>query len=151
VIVIRPAKVTDIEKIHEIIEHYANNKKMLHRSLNTLYEDIQEFIVFEDKKKVIACGALHVSWEDLAEIKSLAVLAEYQKQGLGRKIVNNLQENAKDLGINKVFVLSFNPEFFVKLGYKKIQKEDLPHKIWRECVDCHFFPNCGEIALSITL
>ncbi|MDR1784480.1 MAG: N-acetyltransferase [Endomicrobium sp.] len=149
--IIRAAKVTDTKEIHGIIEHYANNKKMLHRSLNTLYEDIQEFVVFEDKSKVIACGALHVSWEDLAEIKSLAVLDEYQKQGLGKKIVNNLQENAKRLEVNRVFVLSFNPEFFVKLGYKKIQKEDLPHKIWRECVNCHFFPNCGEIALSLTL
>ncbi|MDR0401776.1 MAG: N-acetyltransferase, partial [Endomicrobium sp.] len=147
--IIRPAKVTDTKKIHEIIEHYANNKKMLHKSLNILYEDIQEFVVIEDNKKVIACGALHVSWEDLAEIKSLAVLDKYQRQGFGRKIVNNLQKNAKSLGINKVFVLSFNPKFFIKLGYKKIKKEDLPHKIWRECIDCHLFPNCGEIALCL--
>ncbi|MDR1511406.1 MAG: N-acetyltransferase [Endomicrobium sp.] len=149
--IIRPAKVTDIKGIHEIIEYYASNKKMLHKSLNTLYEDIQEFVVLENNNKVIACGALHVSWEDLAEIKSLAVLDEYQRQGLGRKIVSNLQKNAKKLGINKVFVLSFNPEFFVKLGYKKIQKDNLPHKIWRECVDCHLFPGCGEIALTFDL
>jgi len=150
-VIIRPAKVSDTKQIYEIIEYYANNKKMLHKSLNTLYEDIQEFVVFEDKNKIIACGALHVSWEDLAEIKSLAVLGEYQRQGIGRQIVNNLQENAKKLGISKIFVLSFSSEFFIRIGFKIIPKETLPHKIWRECVNCYLFPNCGEVALSFMI
>ncbi|MDR1400806.1 MAG: N-acetyltransferase [Endomicrobium sp.] len=149
--IIRPAKVTDTKEIHKIIEYYVNNKRMLRRSFSTLYEDIQEFVVFENRGKIIACGALHVLWEDLAEIKSLAVLDEYQRQGVGRKIVTSLQENAKNLGVNKVFVLSFDSEFFVKLGYKKIRKEDLPLKIWRECIDCHLFQGCGKIALALSL
>jgi len=149
--IIRPAKVNDTKQLYEIIEYYANNKKMLHKSLNKLYENIQEFVVLEEKGKIIACGALHVSWEDLAEIKSLAVLDEYQRQGLGRKIVYNLQENARMLGITRIFVLSFSPEFFIKLGYKIIPKETLPHKIWHECVNCYLFPDCGEVALSLTL
>ena len=83
---IRPAKVTDVKEIHKIVEFYAENKEMLHRSLNSIYENIQEYVVVENEEgKVIACGALHVSWEDLAEIKALAVSPKYKGQGLGRK------------------------------------------------------------------
>jgi amino-acid N-acetyltransferase len=148
---IRPAKVTDVKEIHALVEHYANNKEMLHRSLNVIYENIQEFVVLENDGKIIACGALHVSWEDLAEVKALAVAEEFKGQGLGRKIVEKLQENAKNLGIYKVFSLSFKPEFFKKLGYIVIPKEMLPHKIWSECVNCYLFPDCGEIPLLLNL
>jgi amino-acid N-acetyltransferase len=148
---LRTAKVTDVKEIHKLVEHYANNKEMLHRSLSAIYEDIQEFIVIEDKDKIVACGALHVVWEDLAEIKALAVAEEYKRQGLGRKIVETLQENAKNLGIIQTFALSFKPEFFKKLGYKVILKETLPHKIWGECINCYLFPNCGEVPLLISL
>lgn len=148
---IRPAKVTDVKEIHTLVEYYANNKEMLHRSLNAIYENIQEFVVLENESKIIACGALHVSCEDLAEVKALAVAKEFKKQGLGRKIVEKLQENAKDLGIYKVFSLTFKPEFFKKLGYIVIPKETLPHKIWGECVNCYLFPDCGEVPLLISL
>ena len=149
---IRPAKVTDVKEIHKIVEFYAENKEMLHRSLNSTYENIQEYVVVENEEgKVIACGALHVSWEDLAEIKALAVSPKYKGQGLGRKIVHKLQKNAEELGIAKVFALSFKPEFFIKLGYKVIPKETLPHKIWSECINCHLFPDCGEVPLLISL
>ena len=149
---IRPAKVTDVKEIHKIVEFYAENKEMLHRSLNSIYENIQEYVVVENEEgKVIACGALHVSWEDLAEIKALAVSPKYKGQGLGRKIVHKLQKNAEELGIAKVFALSFKPEFFIKLGYKVIPKETLPHKIWSECINCHLFPDCGEVPLLISL
>lgn len=149
---IRPAKVTDVKEIHKIVEFYADNKEMLHRSLNSIYENIQEYVVVENEEsKVIACGALHVSWEDLAEIKALAVSPKYKGQGLGRKIVHKLQKNAEELGIAKVFALSFKPEFFIKLGYKVIPKETLPHKIWSECINCHLFPDCGEVPLLISL
>jgi amino-acid N-acetyltransferase len=148
---IRPAKVSDVKGMHAIVEHYANNKEMLHRSLNAIYENIQEFVVLERESKVIACGALHVSWEDLAEIKALAVGEEYKGQGIGTKIVEKLQENAKRLGIRKVFTLTFKPEFFKKLGYVEIPKEMLPHKIWSECVNCYLFPDCGEVPLLFSL
>ncbi|MDR3256268.1 MAG: N-acetyltransferase [Endomicrobium sp.] len=148
---IRPAKVTDVKEIHKLVEHYANNKEMLHRSLNAIYENIQEFIVLEYEGKIIGCGALHVSWEDLAEVKALAIAEEFKGQGFGRKIVEKLQENAKELGIQKVFSLSFKPEFFKKLGYIVIPKEMLPHKIWSECVNCYLFPDCGEVPLLISL
>lgn len=149
---IRPAKVTDVKEIHKIVEFYANNKEMLHRSLNSIYENIQEYVVVENEESnIIACGALHVSWEDLAEIKALAVSEKYKGQGIGKKIVVKLQKNAEDLGVSKVFALSFKPDFFIKLGYKVIPKETLPHKIWSECINCHLFPDCGEVPLLISL
>ena len=146
---IRPAKVSDVKAIHKLVEFYAEKKEMLHRSLNSIYENIQEYIVAEDEKgQVAACGALHVSWEDLAEVKALAVAEEYARQGLGTKIVEQLEKNAKELGVKKVFSLSFKPNFFIdKLGYKIIPKETLPHKIWSECINCHLFPDCGEVPL----
>ncbi len=149
---IRPAKVTDVKEIHKIVEFYADNKEMLHRSLNSIYENIQEYVVVENEEgKIVACGALHVAWEDLAEIKALAVSEKYKKQGLGKKIVHQLQKNAAELGVSKVFALSFKPDFFIKLGYTVIPKETLPHKIWSECINCHLFPDCGEVPLLLPL
>ena len=104
-------------------------------------------MVAEDKGKMIGCCALHVSWEDLAEIKALAISHAYQKKGIGTKLVAALQKNAKQLGIRKAFALTFKPQFFLKLGYTQISREELPHKIWGECVNCHLFPDCGEIPL----
>jgi len=145
---IRPAKVKDVKPMHSIIEFYANRQEMLHRPINDIYENIQEFSVCEDKGKVVGCGALHVSWEDLAEIKALAIASGYQKKGIGSKLVSELENRAKDLGIKKVFALTFKPPFFSKLGYKKIKRDELPHKIWGECVKCHLFPDCGEVPLA---
>jgi len=144
---IRPAKVQDVKQMHQIIEFYADNKEMLHRSLNSMYENIQEYVVAEEKGKIIGCGALHVSWDDLAEVKALAVEKNYARKGIGRKIVTTLEQNALNLGIYATFALSFKPEFFKKLGYEIISKEVLPQKIWSECINCHLFPDCGEIPL----
>ena len=144
---IRAAKVQDVKQIQKIIEFYADNKEMLHRSLNSIYENIQEYVVVENEGKIIACGALHVSWEDLAEVKALAVSKNFARQGIGRKIVKTLEKNAMKLGIYSTFALSFKPEFFKKLGYEIISREVLPQKIWSECINCHLFPDCGEIQL----
>jgi amino-acid N-acetyltransferase len=95
----------------------------------------------------VGCCALHVSWEDLAEIKGLAIAADYQRKGLGTKLVQACEKKAKDLGVRKAFALTFKPAFFTSLGYRKISREKLPHKIWGECVKCPHFPDCGEIPL----
>lgn len=144
---IRPARVQDVKAIHELVEFYANKKEMLHRSLNSIYENIQEYVVAEYRGKVIACGALHVSWDNLAEIKALAVEKSHKRKGIGKKIVKTLEQNALNLGVYTTFALSFKPEFFKKLGYEEISKEVLPQKIWSECINCHLFPDCGEIPL----
>jgi amino-acid N-acetyltransferase len=144
---IRPAKVTDVKTMHSLIGYYAERKEMLPRPINDLYENIQEFVVAEDKKKVIACCALHVSWEDLAEIKALAVAQDYQRKGIGSQLVEALEANARKLEIKKAFALTFKPAFFERMKYKRILREKLPHKIWGECVKCPLFPDCGEIPL----
>lgn len=144
---IRSAKVSDVKQIHKLVEFFADNKEMLHRSLNSIYENIQEYVVAEQEGQIIGCGALHVSWDDLAEVKALAVDKNHLRQGIGTKIVNTLEKNALKLGIFTTFALSFKPAFFEKLGYEVISKEVLPQKIWSECINCHLFPDCGEVPL----
>ncbi|MBN1823027.1 MAG: N-acetyltransferase [Endomicrobiales bacterium] len=144
---IRQAKVSDVGRIHELINEHAAQGKLLPRPLSELYEKIQMFAVAEEKDRVIACGALQVSWEDLAEVRSLVVSKERQGKGIGSKIVRHLELQAKRLGIGRVFALSFRPGFFKTIGYRVVKRETLPHKVWRDCVRCPLFPDCGETAL----
>ena len=145
---IRPARVGDVPAIYELIRTFADRKLMIRRSLGELYESIREFLVATDEDgRVIGCVALHVFWEDLAELKCLAVAERAQGQGLGRTLLDACWEAARGLEINSVFTLTYVAEFFEKLGYARIDKADLPHKIWNECVRCPLFPNCQEIAL----
>lgn len=148
---IRKAKVGDAVDIQGIVNYYADKDKMLPRSLNELYENIRDFWVVEGNGGIIGCVALHVTWEDLAEIKSLAVKEEYKKRGIGKNLLKECIDDAKRLGIKKVFALSYMPEYFKKFGFKEIPKEKLPHKIWSECIRCPKFPDCGEIALLYEL
>ena len=144
---IRKAKIKDIKQIQELIGCFAKLDVMLPRSLNELYENIRDFWVYLDKGKLLGCAALHVSWDDLAEIKSLAVAKNMQGRGLGRDLVLAALAEAQVLGAKKVFVLTYKAEFFKKLGFKKIKHDALPHKIWAECINCCKFPNCQEVAL----
>jgi amino-acid N-acetyltransferase len=145
---IRPARVGDVPAINELIRTFADRKLMIRRSLGELYESIREFLVaIDDDGRVIGCAALHVFWEDLAELKCLAVLESAHGRGVGRMLVEACWEAARELEINSVFTLTYVAEFFEKRGYQRIEKADLPHKIWNECVRCPLFPNCQEIAL----
>jgi len=144
---IRKARIRDIKQIQELIGYFAKRDVMLPRSLNELYENIRDFWVYEEENKLVGCAALHISWDNLAEIKCLAVAKHQQKKGLGRDLVAACLAEAQVLGAKKVFVLTYKPEFFKKLGFKKIKHEALPHKIWAECINCCKFPNCQEIAL----
>lgn len=144
---IRKAKVTDVKRIQELIGYYAKRDKMLPRSLNELYENIRDFFVYVDGKKVCGCCALHIDWEDLSEIKSLAVAPGKSGKGIGGKLLNECMKEAKTLKLKKVFALTYAPGFFEKLGFHVINKSDLPHKIWSECIKCVYFPGCKEIAV----
>lgn len=145
---IRPARVGDVPAINELIRTFADRKLMIRRSLGELYESIREFIVVsEDDGRIIGCAALHVFWEDLAELKCLAVAESVHGRGVGRMLVDACWEAARELEINSVFALTYVAEFFEKVGYHRIDKADLPHKIWNECVRCPLFPNCHEVAL----
>ncbi len=144
---LRKAKVTDVSRIKELIGFFAREGEMLPRSLNELYESIRDFWVYEEKGRILACGALHPSWEDLAEVKSLAVEREKQRRGIGREVLHACLNEAEDLGIKKIFALTYRPRFFQKEGFRIINKVDLPHKIWSECIKCPHFPDCKEVPL----
>ena len=145
---IRPARVGDVPAIQELIRTFADRKLMIRRSMGELYESIREFLVATDAdNKIIGCVALHVFWDDLAELKCLAVSENTQGLGVGRRLVDACWDAARELEIRTVFTLTYVPAFFEKCDYRQIEKAELPHKIWNECVRCPLFPNCNEIAL----
>lgn len=144
---IRKATIKDIKRIHRLINHFAKADLMLPRSLNAIYENIRDFWVAEENKRITGCVALHVCWDYLAEIKSLAVKKKWQNNGLGKELIDACLKDAKILGAKKVFALTYKPDFFKKFGFKKVKHTDLPHKVWAECINCPKFPNCKETAL----
>jgi len=148
---IRKATLEDIKSIQDLINFYAEKDKMLPRSLNELYENIRDFFVYEDGGNVLGCAALHVTWEDLAEIKSLAVTESTQKKKIGSMLVKAIFEDAKKLNVKRIFALTYVPVFFEKFGFKKVAHSKLPHKIWSECIKCVKFPDCEEIAMVIDI
>jgi len=144
---IRKARIEDIKQIQNLINAFAKQDLMLPRSLNELYENIRDFWLAEENKKIVGCAALHISWDDLAEIKSLAVAKARQNRGVGEELVLTCLNEARQLGARKVFVLTYKPAYFKRFGFRKIKNSNLPHKIWAECINCCKFPNCQEIAL----
>ena len=148
---IRKATIEDIKEIQELINFYAKQDKMLPRSLNELYENIRDFFVYEEDGKILGCCSLHIAWENLAEIKSLAVQEANQKKGIGEMLVKHALEDAKKLKVKRVFALTYAPVFFEKLGFKRIEHAELPHKIWSECIKCIKFPDCEENALALDI
>ncbi len=144
---VEKAKVTDVAQIYQLINHFADKDEMLTRSLSEIYENIRDFFILRQGERVIACAALHVSWSDLAEIKSLAVAANSQERGIGSQIVEACLSEAKELGIPVVFCLTYRPSFFERFGFSQVDKAELPRKVWSECYRCPKFPDCGEIAL----
>jgi|TARA_B100001971_G_C18099458_1_gene488000 amino-acid N-acetyltransferase len=144
---IEKAKIGDAPQIHKLINHFAGKNEMLARPLSEIYENIRDYFAVRQTEQVIACAALHINWVDLAEIKSLAVSKENQKQGLGDQLIAACLEEAKGLGIPTVFCLTYRPKFFEQCGFSLIDRSELPHKVWGECYRCPQFPNCDEVAL----
>ncbi len=144
---IRKAQIKDIKSIQVLINSFAKKDLMLARSLSELYENIRDFYVYEANGKVAGCCAIHISWEDLAEIKSLAVNQRYQRRGIGKTLVEACINDARELGAKKVFALTYSRQFFKMSGFKIIPHKNLPHKIWAECIRCSKFPDCKEIAM----
>lgn len=146
---IRKAIVSDIKTIHKLINEFARKGKMLPRSLNELYENLRDFYVAEEDGEIKGICALHILWEDLAEIRSLAVKSEHQKKGIGSILIKRSLQEAKKLGVKKVFVLTYLSDFFKRFGFKEIDKSKLPQKIWGDCIKCPKFPECDESALIV--
>lgn len=143
----RKATLGEAREIHSLINAFAKRNSMLPRSLNEIYELIRDFYLCVRRNKVIAVCSLHIVWEDLAEIRSVAVLKKYQNQGIGKTLVLRCLKEAWTLGVKSVFALTFSPGYFRELGFEDIDKNDLPHKIWGDCLKCPKFPDCNEVAV----
>lgn len=148
---VEKAKIDDVPQMQRMINFMANRGELLPRALSELYENIRDFFVVREDGQVVACVALHVSWADLAEIRSLAVDENWQAQGLGALLVEACLQEAGKLGILAVFCLTSKPNFFENCGFQHIDKVELPRKIWSECYQCPKFPNCDEVALIYRL
>ncbi len=148
-IMIRKAKISDVKAIQSLVNHYADSGQMLPRTLNELYEGLRDFHVFEENGSLIGVCALHISWEGLAEIRSLAVRQDRIKGGIGTSLVRHCLAEAAELQAARVFVLTYQDGFFKKLGFTAVDKKELPHKIWTDCLNCVKFPDCDESALII--
>lgn len=144
---VRKATLTDVKGIHALLQSYAKKGDLLGRPLTALYERVREFFVVERSGSILGCVALSIVWEDMAEVRSLAVVEEFQKQNLGRKLVEACLSEARSLKIKTLFTLTYRPGFFQKLGFHEVDKHQLPHKIWSDCIHCPHFPDCNEIAL----
>jgi len=147
----RKAVVSDAKEIAGLLNGYADKGELLPRTAEEVVEHIRDFVVLKDNGKVIGCSALSIQGEDIAEVRSLAIRSDYKGQGLGKQLVLKCHEEAKDYGIDKVFALTYVPNFFLGMGYKLTEKENFPHKIWKDCLKCEKFPNCDEIAVIIEL
>jgi amino-acid N-acetyltransferase len=148
---IRKANIADVKTIQSLVNQFADSGQMLPRSLNELYEYLRDFHVFEEKGSLVGVCALHLSWDGLAEIRSLAVRRDRMKQGIGTDLVKHCLAEAAQLQIDRVFVLTYQDGFFRKLGFIDVDKKELPHKIWTDCLNCVKFPDCDESALIITI
>lgn len=143
----RKAVFDDVETIYDIVKGYADSGDMLVRSRNTLYETLRDMIVAVDGGKVVGVGGLHMMWDRMAEVRTMAVSPDHVRQGVGANIVRRLIDEGRMLGVEKFFTLTYKPGFFATLGFEIVSKDDLPHKVWKECIDCPKFPNCDEIAM----
>jgi len=145
---IEKARMSDVPLMHQMINAFADQDDMLPRPLSELYEHIRDFFVVRDGGQFFACTSLHIDWEDLAEIRSLAVATDHQGKGYGAKLVQACLKEAKSLGISMVYTLTYKPGFFETQGFKQVEKMTLPRKVWAECFHCPKFPDCDEVALT---
>lgn len=145
---IRKAKIADAKEIQRLINYFAKEGTLLPRSLSEIYDNLRDFFIYEGEDHHIGgVCALHICWEDLAEIRSLAVAQGERERGIGRKLVKACLEEARQLGVSQVFLLTYIPPYFERAGFRLVDKSTLPHKIWSDCVRCVKFPNCDETAM----
>ncbi len=149
---IRNATIEDAKAIHSLLSYYAAKELLLGRSYFALYEKLRDFKVFVDKHNaVVGVCALHIVWEDLAEIRSLAVQENMQGKKIGKQLILSCLEDADHYNIDKVFTLTYQSDFFRKQGFFDIDKSQLPHKIWSDCLNCLKFPDCDEEAMQCSV
>jgi len=145
---VEKARISDAPQIHKLANHFAEKGVMLPRALSEIFENVRDFFVVRDGDTVVACAALHVYWSDLAEIRGVAVSEICQGQGVGAKLVEACLDEARALGIPRIFCLTYKAAFFEKQGFRQVDKLELPRKVWSECYRCPKFPDCDEVALT---
>jgi amino-acid N-acetyltransferase len=152
-VMVRKARISDVRAIQQLLASYARQGKLLARSLSELYTHLRDIFVHVDAEndQVTGCCSLHIVWENLAEIRSVAVAEDYLGQGIGRQLVMAAMDEARDLGIARLFVLTYETGFFDHLGFHAVDKNSLPHKIWADCIHCPKFPECDENAMILDL
>jgi amino-acid N-acetyltransferase len=148
---LRKARITDVKEIQKLLSHFANRGDMLSRSLSELYEAIRDFYIVEESGRLLGVAALHIVWDDLAEIRSVAVAEDAGRKGVGTEVVNACISEARELGLKKLFCLTYKPDFFARFGFYIVDKSELPHKVWSDCIKCVKFPDCDEIAMVMDL
>jgi amino-acid N-acetyltransferase len=148
---LRRARAGDVPPVQRLINHFAERDEMLPRSLSEIYENLRDFVVAEADGELAGCCALHVTWGDLAELKSLAVRQSRRGMGLGDKLVKWCLKDGRTLGVPRVFVLTYIPEYFRRFGFQTVEKAELPQKVWSECIRCPKFPDCGEVGMVLDL
>ena len=150
---LRKARIPDVERMHALLLENSKRGLLLPRSYNQLYGYLRDYWVLADREtdKAWGCCAMSISWKELGEIRSLAVDDSLQRKGHGRRLVNVCLEEGRELGLRTVFTLTFVTDFFAGLGFRHVEKDYLPQKVWVDCVNCPHFPNCGEEAMVLEL
>jgi amino-acid N-acetyltransferase len=148
---LRKARISDIKAVHRLINDCAAKGEMLSRSLAELYDNMRDYFVSDEAGEIVGACALHICWEDLAEIRSLCVIPGFRKRGVGRTLVNECLKEAREFQVERVFLLTYQDQFFGRFGFRTIDKTELPQKIWTDCVKCAKFPLCDEIAMVTNL
>ena len=148
---LRKAQIKDVKDIQKLLTFHASRGAMLSRSLAELYEALRDFYVVVDGDKLLGTAALHIVWEDLAEVRSVAVEEDAGRKGVGSQVVQACIDEARAIGLKRVFCLTYKPDFFAKFGFRIVDKAELPHKVWGDCLKCVKFPDCDEIAMILDL
>lgn len=143
--------IKDVETMQKLIQVHADKDLMLKRHANELYETVREYNVYEEDGRIVGLCGLKVIWKDLAEVRSLAVDEKHFGRDIGQTLVRMALDEARRLGIARVFTLTYVPRFFEKLGFRVVDKSTLPHKVWGDCVRCHKFPDCDETGMILDL
>ena len=148
---IRKAQIADVKDIQKLLMTFANRGDMLSRSLSELYESLRDFYVVEEGGVLLGAAALHIVWDELAEVRSVAVTEDAGRKGIGSRLVQACIAEAHEIGLKRIFCLTYKPDFFAKHGFRLVDKAELPHKVWGDCIKCPKFPDCDENAMILDL
>ncbi len=149
---IRKALIHEVPEIRRLLTEFAQKGDILPRTLADLYGQLRDYCVFrEDQGPLLGVAALHICWEGLGEIRSLAVVPAHQRKGIGSNLVKSCLAEARALGLNQIFCLTLRPDFFKRFGFEIVSREELLPIVWADCVNCVKFPDCDEIPMMLNL